>query len=334
MEFLFLLFGFWLLINGANYVVDSASFLAEYRNIPTLIIGFIVVGFCTSAPEFFVSFTASLKNQDSLAFGTVIGSNIFNLLIVIGLAGFIKTLYMEKSSIYKEFPFLILTSILLLILCSDVILGPYSDNILSRTDGIILLIFFCIFIYSLLKVTLKPRSKFILNEISTSIELDGSSSRSQVCTIKSMTSSKANIMLVVGLISLTFGSLMVVNSSTLIANNFGVSTQLIGLTILAIGTSLPEFIIAIIAAGRGESDIALGNIIASNAFNILFILGISSIVSPMYVSSELFFNIMFMILSTVITYVFVLRKKDINKFESISLICIYIVYIIYILSSN
>lgn len=333
MEFLFLLFGFWLLINGANYVVDSASFIAEHRNVSALIVGFIIVGFCTSAPEFFISFTASLKNQDGLAFGTVIGSNIFNLLIVIGMAGFIRTLHMEKSSIYKEFPFLIFSSIILLILCSDVIFGSNTNNILSRTDGIILLIFFCIFIYSLLRITLKPRSKFILKEQSTSIDLD-SYSRSQACAIKSSTSSKANTMLAIGLMGLVFGSVMVVNSATVIADNFGVSNQLIGLTILAIGTSLPEFIIAILAASRGESDIALGNIIASNAFNLLFILGVSSIFSPMVVSSELFLDIIFMILSTIITYIFVLRKKDINKFESISLILIYVIYVLYILSSN
>lgn len=331
MEFILLLLGFGLLITGANYIVDSASYMAGYLKIPTLIIGFTIVAFCTSAPELAVSITASIKHQDGLAFGTVVGSNIFNLLIVVGMSGFIKTLYMEKSSIYKEFPFLILSSVLMFILCSDIIFGPSLENILSRTDGVILLIFFWIFMYSLFNVTLKPKSKFMLSETSISLDLDNYGSLS-TSAVKDTSSLKATIILVVGVALLIVGSQMVVNGATTIAINWGVTDQLIGLTIIAIGTSLPEFIVAIIAATKGETDIALGNVIGSNAFNLLFILGVSSIISPMHLSSELLTDIIFMILSTAITYIFALRKKDINKFEGISLISIYIVYILYLLS--
>ena len=332
MEFVLLLLGFGLLIKSADYVVDGASFMAEYLKIPALIIGFTVVAFCTSAPELAVSVTASLKSQNDLAFGTVIGSNIFNLLIVIGMAGFIKTLYMGKAAIYKEFPFLILSSILILILCSDMIFRPGSVNMLSKTDGVILIIFFGVFIHSLLKVTLKPRNKFMLDEVSLSIDVD-SYITTQDGASKCISLNKALLLSFIGIIGLIIGSQIVVKSAITIANNFGVSSQLIGLTIIAIGTSLPEFIIAIIAASRGESDIALGNIIGSNTFNVLFILGVSSLASPMPISSELFLDILFMIIATIVTYIFALREKDINKFESITLICIYVLYVLFLLSS-
>lgn len=325
MDYIILLLGFALLVKGADYFVDGASSIAKYFKIPTVIIGATLVAFGTSAPEASVSIIGSLKNQNGMAIGTVIGSNIFNLLIVVGMAGFIKTLSVKKSIIYKEFPFLILSSVLILILT--------LDGILSKGDGVLLLILFIIFMYSLISIALGSKNNISMRKSSLHME-----SQDYNCTQYAVNSTipLANtiIMSMLGVIGIVLGGQMVVSSGSTIASNYGISDQLIGLTIVAIGTSLPEFITSMVAAVKGETDIALGNIIGSNAFNILFILGVSSFTSPMYLDLGLSTDLIFMIFATILTYIFAFTKKDINKTESTILISLYIVYIYYLLMSS
>ena len=336
MNIIILLLGFVLLVKGADIFVEGSSTIAKILKIPPLIIGLTIVAFGTSAPEAAVSITAALNGQNGMAMGNVVGSNIFNLLMVVGISGFIKTLSVDKAIISKEFPFLLLTSILLFVLTFDVSLQGTTTNILSRGDGLVLLMFFAIFMYSLLKSALSSMNNPSLEE--TSISFDSSSiGYNDDILVKEKTNSKVlikNILAsIIGIILIILGGNMVVSSASNIASDFGVSDQLIGLTIVSIGTSLPEFVTSIIAAIKGESSIALGNVIGSNVFNILFVLGASATISPMSIDPVLFVDTLFMIIVTLITYLFAIQKRDINKVESIVLALLYIGYMAYLLIS-
>lgn len=334
MNYILLLLGFVLLVKGADYFVDGASNIARTLKVPSLIIGLTIVAFGTSAPEAAVSITASIDGQNGMAMGNVIGSNIFNLLMVVGMAGFIKTLKVEKSIIFKEFPFLLFSSVLMFILASDMFFKGTTDNIISRSDSIVLLILFCIFTYSLLHTALSSRNKYLSEEASIaedSLHYEYSGDTLSEIQSNNLSLTKSVIMSIVGIVSIVLGGQIVVKCASAIASNFGVSDQLIGLTIVAIGTSLPEFVTSIIAASKGESAIALGNVIGSNMFNILFIIGLSAFISPMSIDPTLFIDAIFMIFATLITFFFAARKRDVTKFESISLITIYIVYMIYLI---
>jgi len=324
MNYVLLLVGFFLLVKGADYFVDGSSNIAKTLRIPPIIIGLTIVAFGTSAPEAAVSITASLDGQNGMAMGNIIGSNVFNLLMVVGAAGFIKTLNVEKSILSKEFPFLLLSSILMVVLSADMILTGSTSNILSRFDGLILLILFVGFVYYLIKMALKARN-VSLEETSISIDADVVAISHEQPIFKSI------IYSIGGMVAIIFGGKLVVSSASYIASTFGVSDQLIGLTVVAIGTSLPEFVTSIIAATKGESDIALGNVIGSNMFNILFVLGISAFISPMAIEPKLIIDGIVMIMATCLTYFFAIKRKDVNKCESLILIGLYLAYLTYLI---
>ena len=319
MDYILLIFGFFLLVKGADVFVDGSSNIAKTLKIPSLIIGLTIVAFGTSAPEAAVSITASISGQNGMAIGNVIGSNIFNLLMVVGASGVIKSLIIDKSVLSKQLPFTLMTSILLVIFSADMIIKKTSINTLTRIDGLILLSLFGLYLYSLIRSALKSRNE--------TIECSETSIDSDIVVIeKNYSVSKSIILSVLGLGAIILGGNFVVNSASNIASAFGISDQLIGLTIVAIGTSLPEFVTSIIAATKGESDLALGNVIGSNLFNILFVLGASALISPMTIDPKLIFDGLFMIFATFITFIFAYRKSDINKFESILLIILYAIY--------
>lgn len=324
MVYLFLLLGFLFLVKGADYFVDSSSSIATSLKIPSLVIGLTIVAFGTSAPEAAVSITASIQGQNEIALGNIIGSNIFNLLCVAGMSAFIKPLSVKKSILIKEFPFLILSSILLLVLSDDLIFQQTQNSILSTGDGLVFLMFFCIFMYYLLEVSLNSKNEALNSNNNYDTNIYKST----------MPLSKSVVFSVVGILGIVIGGKLVVDCSSIIALNFGVSEKIIGITIVSIGTSLPEFVTSVVAASKGESDIALGNVIGSNIFNILFILGISSVINPISIDNNLFLDIFIMIIVTIITYIFSIRKKDINKFEGIILIIAYIAYMILVIFKN
>lgn len=327
MNYILLLIGFVLLVKGADYFVDGSSNIAKKLRIPSLIIGLTIVAFGTSAPEAAVSITASINGQNGMAIGNVIGSNIFNLLMVIGASGIIKPLLVEKSILSREFPFTLLISIILIILSSDILLFNLSINTINRIDGIILLILFIVFLYYLINSAMKNR-KESLYDTETSADLDMSNIKS---IEKSNTMIKSILISVIGIAAIIFGGNLVVDSASNIASNFGVSDQLIGLTVVSIGTSLPEFVTSIIAATKGESDLALGNVLGSNIFNILFVIGASALISPMTVDPKLIIDGAIMILSTILVYFYAYRKNDISKFESITLSLLYFGYMGYLI---
>lgn len=327
MNYILLLIGFALLVKGADYFVDGSSNIAKKLRIPSLIIGLTIVAFGTSAPEAAVSITASINGQNGMAIGNVIGSNIFNLLMVIGASGIIKPLLVEKSILSREFPFTLLISIILIILSSDILLFNSSINTINRIDGIILLILFIVFLYYLINSAMKNR-KESLCDTETSADLDMSNIKS---IEKSNTMIKSILISVIGIAAIIFGGNLVVDSASNIASSFGVNDQLIGLTIVSIGTSLPEFVTSIIAATKGESDLALGNVLGSNIFNVLFVIGASALISPMTVDPKLIINGAIMILSTILVYFYAYRKNDISKFESITLSLLYFGYMGYLI---
>ena len=315
MEYLFLVLGFILLIKGADYFVDGASAIAKKLRIPTLIIGLTIVAFGTSAPEAAVSITSALQGQNGIAIGNVVGSNIFNLLIVVGIAAFICPLKVKKSIIVKEFPFTLLSSVVLLVLAQDIFLKGSGENILDRADGILLLVFFGIFMYYLIELALTSRDE-------VEEEIGG------MPLWKSITLS------IGGMIAIVIGGKVVVDAATTIALQWGMSDRLVGLTIVAIGTSLPELVTSIIAARKGESDIALGNVIGSNIFNIFFVLGISASIHPIAITSSVVVDMIIMLIVTVVAYLFAASKMKINKIEGNILTVMYIAYMAFAIIRN
>ncbi|WP_096155581.1 MULTISPECIES: calcium/sodium antiporter [Bacillus] len=318
MSYIILIVGFALLIKGADLFVKGASNIATNLRVSPLLIGLTIVAFGTSSPEATVSIVAAFEGSAGVALGNVIGSNIFNITFVVGLTALLNPLKVESETIRKEIPFTLLASVALLILISDRFLQSLSDNLITRSDGIILLLFFAVFLYYVFEVARKSRKEGL-------VELDQ----------REITPWKINIFLTLGgLAAIIFGGDLVVNSATKIATTFGMSETLVGLTIVAVGTSLPELITSVTAAIKKESEIALGNIVGSNIFNILFVLGSASTISPLLVESKIFIDILFMIVLTLVLLVFSRTNYRIGKYEGTILAIGYIFYVIYIILRN
>ncbi|WP_130806392.1 calcium/sodium antiporter [Senegalia massiliensis] len=319
MNYLLLLLGFGLLIKGADFFVDGASSVAKKLKVPSLLIGLTIVAFGTSAPEAAVSINAALNNSNEIALGNVVGSNIFNILLVVGVASVIKPIKINIKTILKEFPFMILATTVLYILGNDINLQDNTVNSISKGDGLILISIFAIFIYYLVEMAFLSRET----------EINSSNDEIQNAPII-----KSLAIGIIGLIGIIIGSDLVVTSSSNIAIQLGMSKSLVGLTFIAIGTSLPELVTSIVAAYKGESDIALGNAIGSNLFNILFVLGVSSVINPIIIESKIFTDIIFLFVATLIAYVIAATKKTSNRYEGAFLSILYIVYMTFIIIRN
>lgn len=320
MAYLLLIIGFLLLIKGADMFVDGASRLAKAFKIPPIIIGLTIVAFGTSTPEAAVSISASISGSSGISIGNAIGSNLVNISLILGLTAFITPLQVQKKTILKEIPLALLASIALLVLLLDVQLQGLSNNALSRSDGIMLLLLFGVFLYYILEVALKNKNS--QNYLLEPVEVKG-------------TKSKNLLILVIGLIGLVGGGYLVVYYGKEIALSLGMSETLVGLTIVAIGTSLPELVTSITAALKKESEIALGNIIGSNIFNIMFILGASATINPLTLTQNLIFDIVLMISLTFIVLIFsYTHQRKINRLEGLILAFVYIAYLIIIIIRN
>ncbi|SDW58824.1 cation:H+ antiporter [Marinococcus luteus] len=317
MSYLLLLIGFALLIKGADFFVDGASKIAGNLKVSPLLIGLTIVAFGTSSPEATVSVLAALEGNAGVALGNVIGSNIFNITLVIGVTALIAPLAVENETVRKEIPFTLLAGVALLILMSDTALQALSENVITRSDGFVFLLFFTVFLYYIFEVARRNRAA----------QTNDQSAPAAPWT--------KNILLTVGgLAAIIFGGDLVVDSATEIALTFGMSETLVGLTIVAIGTSLPELITSITAAIKKETDIAIGNIVGSNIFNIFFVLGAASVISPLAVESKIFMDISLMIILTVILLVFSRTNFRIGRREGAVLAAAYIIYLIYIILRN
>ncbi len=318
MMYLLLLIGFLLLVKGADYFVEGSSKIAIALRIPQILIGLTLVAFGTSAPEASVSILAAIKGNPDISIGNIVGSNIFNIALIIGITAFINPLKVHRETIRKEIPFTILVSCVLLIMISDTRLKLFNKNLITKIDGFILLSFFSIFLYYVYLLARHSREQAMTEESDPSLPSLGK-----------------NIFYALGgLIAVVVGGDMVVRSSAEIAYSWGMSQTLVGLTIVAVGTSLPELITSVTAALKKNSEIALGNIVGSNIFNILFILGISSMISPIAVNNKIVIDISVMIFITILLWYFSASKGKISKTEGLIFLLIYATYMMYIIIRN
>ena len=311
MSFLILIIGFALLIKGADVFVEGASSIAKKFNVPSMIIGLTIVAMGTSAPEAAVSVTSSLAGQNDMSVANVVGSNFFNVLVVLGVSSIIAKLPVQEETIKKDTPFLILVSILLLVFGINLKLG--------RIEGLALLGLFTYFLVNTIKSAKKATEDDSLETGETAI------------AIETQTSSEISLpkTILVSLVGIVLGGDMVVNSATSIATSLGMSANLVGLTIVAVGTSLPEFVTSIVAIKKGETEIAIGNVIGSNLFNILLVLGLAAVINPISMSMLAFIDIIFMVLITLLLYMFMKKRNSLVKSQGIILVALYIAYMSY-----
>jgi cation:H+ antiporter len=315
-QIILLIIGLVLLIKGADWLVSGSSSIARKYGVSELIIGLTVVGFGTSMPEFIVNVIASINGDaGEIVIGNIIGSNIFNLFFIIGIAGLITPLVVQGSTIRKEITISLAAIVLLLILANDNLLYKADKDVIGRIDGLLLLILFGGFLLYIFKSMKADRHlKF---EASTRLN-----------------SGKVILLVVIGLASLIIEGKLIVDNAVKIAETLNVSHQLIGLTIVSAGTSLPELATSLVAARKGNTDLAVGNIIGSNIFNILFILGASALIRP--VSYNLVFNLdgMVLVLGTMFLLVtlFTGKKGKVDRWEAAVLLTSYIGYVIYLIT--
>lgn len=316
---LFLVIGFLLLVKGADFFVDGSSAIAKKLRIPSFVIGLTLVAFGTSAPELAVSLSAALKGSNDIAIGNVVGSNIFNLLVVLGLSAVIKPVSVEKGIIKKDYPLSLFAAILLGVLSLDTILFKASSMTIGRMDGIILLIVFVFFMYTTLRAGFKHRA-----------ETSGQYSESED-SVADTSVVNSIIIMILGLAAIIIGGDISVEAAKDIARELGLSEALIGLTIVAIGTSLPELVTSVVAARKGESDIAVGNVIGSNIFNIFFILGTSATITPMNMSSSYLYDILTLIIITLATYLPITKTKKVPRGMGLIMVITYVIYTVYLI---
>lgn len=299
--------GFVLLIVGADVLVDGSSGIAKKFHIPEIIIGLTIVSIGTSMPELFVSITSALEGHSDMAIGNIIGSNLSNLLLILGISATIKPVVFQKETRLYEIPMCLAVTIILMLFCN-------TGSGISRAEAIVLMILFCAFIGYTIYMGKKESQKDII-EIQTEENKNNSS-------IKNI------ILIILGILGLKFGGDLVVNNALNVANYFNLSEKLISLTILAIGTSLPELVTSVTAAIKGNSDIAIGNIIGSNIFNILLIIGTSSIITPIVYNSTYNFDFSVLLISTLILSLFpvIPPKNEMSRFNGIVYLAIYVLY--------
>ena len=315
LDIFFIVAGFVFLIKGADWLVGGASGLAKKHNVSDLVIGLTIVAFGTSAPELVVNLIASVDKHSDIVFGNIIGSNNFNLFFILGTVALIFPVTVQRSMIRKEIPFSLAITLLLLVL-SNAILGQ-KENILTRFEAFIFLLLFIVFLYYTFKQSAKEEN---IETIKT----------------KHLNTGKIWVRIVIGLSLLVAGGRMVVTGAENIALDLGISEKIIALTIVAAGTSLPELVTSVVAASKKNSDIAIGNVVGSNIFNILFILSVSGLIHPVtYVTS---FNreMLLLIGGTIILilYMFVGKRYKIDRWEGALLLGVFLAYTIFLIQQE
>lgn len=329
MDYIFLIIGFFLLIKGADIFVSGAAAISKKLGIPSVIVGLTIVSLGTSAPELAVSVISSIQGSNDIAVGNVLGSNIFNTLMVLGVTIIIMPLIIKKETIKKDFIINILITILFLILTFNGILFG-GQNYISRLDGIILLII-CVTYIGFLVWSVKKGNVIKVDKLDEEISVE-------VVLSEDINIGKSILKIIIGIAGIVIGGNIVVDSASAIATAWGMSEKLVGLTIVAMGTSLPELVTSAVAALKGEEDMALGNILGSNIFNILLIIGISSVISPILVSSTLIVDFVFLIVVTLFIGIVVFFNKDeekrLGRIHGIIFVLLYASYIMYIIFRN
>ncbi|MBT4071942.1 MAG: calcium/sodium antiporter [Candidatus Magasanikbacteria bacterium] len=305
-----LIVGLVILIAGAEYLVRGSSSMARKMGLSTIVIGLTVVAFGTSAPEFVVNLMSAAKGSTDLAIGNIVGSNLANILLILGIGATIKTLKVKEGTTFKEIPFALLAIATLAVMGNDVFFEGGGTNVVGRIDGIILLAFFVIFMYY----------TFGMSKVEG--EREG---------VDVYPWSRSIGMFIVGIVGLTLGGTLIVNNAIELASLAGLSEALIGLTIVAIGTSLPELATTVVAIRKGHTDLAIGNAIGSNIFNVFWVLGVSAVVRPLPFDVHGNIDVLFTTAATFVLFItmFIHKKHTIQRWQGIAFICTYVAYITY-----
>ncbi len=307
LSIILLVTGFLLLIKGADFLVDGSSSLAVRLKISQLVIGLTIVAFGTSAPELIVNIFAAIEGSSDVGFGNIVGSNIINILLILGIAAIILPLQTQKSTVWKEIPFALLGALVLFVMCNDILFGT-PPSLISSGEGIILLFFFVIFIVYV----------FAISKVESENKVE----------VKELSTLKIIIFILIGLAGLIIGGKLVVDNAVNIAVSIGFSERVIGLTVVALGTSLPELFTSAVAATKGKADIAVGNVVGSNIFNVFFVLAITSIISPVQFKPAMNIDLLIMFIASLLLFItmFTGEKRKIDKWEAVVFLIIYIVY--------
>lgn len=310
-----LIVGMVLLVKGADFFVDGASNIAKKLGIPSLIIGLTLVSIGTSLPEASVSINAAITNSSDLSFGNVVGSNIFNSLFIIGICSIILPTVVSKDIMKFDIPILFIVMAILALFSYAI--TPFK---IDRWEATILFIMFVCYIALAIYRALKQRKENLNLEVETETLNEPKKERKTWLSI---------IFTILGLAGVVGGGILTVDAAKKLALEFGMSELLVGLTIVAVGTSLPELVTSLVASKKGENDIAVGNVIGSNIFNIIFILGFSGMINPLGLNNNSYVDVIFMVLAIILIFIFALRKGKVNRIEGASLILIYILYLTY-----
>ena len=304
MDIIFLVIGIFFLVKGADLFVDGASSIASNIKIPTIIVGLTIVAFGTSAPEAAVSVTAALAGSNEIAISNVVGSNVFNLMMVVGAAAMIMKMHVQTSIIKEDFPILIVASLLLVVFC-------LTGSSISRIEALIFLLGIIAYVVRCVMTALKDRDNLEVEPAKYSTIM-------------------AILLGVLGMAGIVLGADFVVDGASSIAKALGVSETMIGLTIVSIGTSLPEFVTSVVAARKGEVDLALGNVIGSNLFNILFILGLSGTIIPIPFASSMNVDIFIMLGCTLFVYLIAKTRKSFGFASGLVMVLLNIAYLAFV----
>lgn len=331
LSYILFLLGFIALIKGADFLVVGAATLARHFRISDLVIGLTIVAFGTSAPELAVSLFANLQGNTELAVGNILGSNIANILLILGVAAIIHPLVVQRNTVWKEIPFSLLAALVLAFVANDSLIDQAPRSAITRIDGLILLAFLVIFLYyvygiariSPVSSTVKER---IIPEEEAALASSSATSKGEFILWKSLS------LVVSGLVGLVAGGKWIVDGAIEITELFGVSQSLIGLTVVAIGTSLPELATSALAAYRKNADIAVGNAVGSNILNIFWILGTSAVIQPLPFQSKNNLDVLVAIVASLLLFsaVFVNKHRVINRSTGIGFIIIYLTYITFL----
>lgn len=318
MDYLFLVLGLILLLVGANYLVDSSVAIAQRAKISNFVIGLTIVGIGTSSPELFVSLSSAIQGLGDMSMGNVVGSNICNVLLILGITAIILPFKIERETMRRDIPMAIFAAIMLFILVYDSILPRITTNILSRFDGFILLLIFAIYLFLIMRQ--KGKATEETEENATS----------------SLTGKPQWLLWLIAIISLSmliYGGTMLIDSSTTLAKQWGVPDAVISITLVAVGTSLPELITCVFAAIKGNAQLALGNVLGSNIFNIFGILGLSSLVSPIAVDNINIVDFALLLISALFTFLvaFTFGKRKFDRIEGVIFLLVYIAYTTYLI---
>ncbi|MCB1303319.1 MAG: calcium/sodium antiporter [Leptospiraceae bacterium] len=306
--------GFYLLIKGADWLVDGASSIARRLNISDLVIGLTIVSFGTSMPELAVNIIASFQGSAELAVSNVVGSNIANILLILGVTSLIRPLNVQSSTVWKEIPFSFLAVIVLFIVANDQIINGDSANLLSRGDGMVTMLFFAIFMAYIVNLALKGQADLV-----------------EEVPEETLPVGKAIFFTILGMVALPIGGNWIVDGAVTMARSLNVGEDIIGLSIVAVGTSLPELAASVVAARKGNSDIAVGNVVGSNIFNIFWVLGLSMTIRPIPFSDAANLDVFMAIVASLLLFLFIFvgKRHTLERGQGLVFLFFYVGYLVF-----